>query len=568
MALRDLLVRIRGDKTQLDSTLKGAGGDVNKFSETVKKLGGYIAAAFGVQAIVNFTKEAVKLAAQVEGIKKGFEQIATPGLLDELRKATKGTVSDMQLMSRAVQANNFQIPLKDLSKLLEFASARAIQTGQSVDYLVDSIVLGIGRKSPLILDNLGISAVRLRQLLKGTGVEMTTVGQIAEAVGQIAVEELDKMGGMAETSAVKIQQISSAWASVKTGIGKAILESEAFKRQLDKIMRFLNDINELQAGPEGRGETVANDEISFLNSKFTDRKDVVSGLMVLVDQYGNSIDDIRKDNVELANQLSETWNPFKIKDFKDQIKANKDEIIELTTALNIFKKSLESLSKLPPNTVTEQVARFVPGKTNELTPKVGKSKFDADTVGLTHNFINGISETQKLAGAPNITPDAKGKQMIAEANADLRDMVSEMEEILTSGRDMAIDLGGQIVEGLMEAMSGGDTDEIGKSLLSSFANFLSQFGKMLLVAGLGIEAFVKSTATLNAPLAIAAGIAMMAAAGAVRGIIGGASKQVASGGSGGGHSSSASMKDLKIQIEGKLKGKDIYWSTVRYVEDN
>lgn len=242
--LRDLFVRIKGDKTSLDSTLKGAEGSVNKFSGAVKKLGGMIAGAFAVTSLIAFGKEITVIAGKMEGIKKGFDQIGNESLLEGLRKATKNTVSDMNLMARAVQASNFQIPLKDLASLFEFASARAVQTGQSVDYLVDSIILGIGRKSPLILDNLGISAVRLREVLKGAGTEVSTVADIAAAVGKIATEELSKMGGMAETAGVKMQQLTAATDNLKASWGKFVTESKAFPKIIDwtsTMLQLLSD---------------------------------------------------------------------------------------------------------------------------------------------------------------------------------------------------------------------------------------------------------------------------------------------------------------------------------------
>lgn len=100
----------------------------------------------------------VEMAEQADGVTKAFNAMDNPNLLDNLRKATKGTVNDVQLMTAAVQANDFRIPLEDLGKYLEFAQLKAQQTGQSVDYMTNSIVTGLGRKSPLILDNLGISA--------------------------------------------------------------------------------------------------------------------------------------------------------------------------------------------------------------------------------------------------------------------------------------------------------------------------------------------------------------------------------------------------------------------------
>ena len=75
-----------------------------------------------------------------------------PSLTNDLKTATRGTVSEFDLMKSAVSANNFKIPLESLSSYLAFATRRAEETGQSVDYLVDSIIMGIGRKSPMILD--------------------------------------------------------------------------------------------------------------------------------------------------------------------------------------------------------------------------------------------------------------------------------------------------------------------------------------------------------------------------------------------------------------------------------
>ena len=58
---------------------------------------------------------------------------------------------------------------ENLGSYLAFATKRAEETGQSVDYLVDSIIMGIGRKSPMILDNLGISIVDIRNEMEKTG---------------------------------------------------------------------------------------------------------------------------------------------------------------------------------------------------------------------------------------------------------------------------------------------------------------------------------------------------------------------------------------------------------------
>ena len=166
----------------------------NKFKKTIDNIGTRIVAAFAIERITSFTSEAVQLAGELEGVQAGFNRLNNPRLLDDLRSATKGTVSDLDLMKQAVQANNFEIPLNQLGSLFEFARRRAKETGESVEFLTQSIVTGIGRKSPLILDNLGISAVALKDKMDGVSIASASVGEVAEVVGEIASENLQKMG--------------------------------------------------------------------------------------------------------------------------------------------------------------------------------------------------------------------------------------------------------------------------------------------------------------------------------------------------------------------------------------
>lgn len=125
-------------------------------------------------------EKSVELAESADGVTHAFEKIGTADYLQELRTATKNTVSDIELMKAAVKAKDFRIPLEDLGKYLSFAQLKAQQTGQSLDYMVDSIVTGLGRKSPMILDNLGLSAAEISEKTKETGDFMKGVAKIVE----------------------------------------------------------------------------------------------------------------------------------------------------------------------------------------------------------------------------------------------------------------------------------------------------------------------------------------------------------------------------------------------------
>lgn len=133
-----------------------------------------------LQKVKEFAAEGISMAESADGVIHAFEKIGTEDYLQTLRDATKGTVSDIELMKAAVKAKDFRIPLEDLGKYLSFAQLKAQQTGQSLDYMVDSIVTGLGRQSPQILDNLGLSAAEIKEQTKETGDFMKGVATIVE----------------------------------------------------------------------------------------------------------------------------------------------------------------------------------------------------------------------------------------------------------------------------------------------------------------------------------------------------------------------------------------------------
>lgn len=233
-----IFVRLGLKSDEFSKGIKQSEGQLSSFKGVVGKIGGAIAGAFTVDKIVQFTKEAYKLAGQAQGVYNAFSRLNRPGLLNDLKEATRGTTDELQLMQTAVRANNFKIPLDQLATYLRFATDRAIETGESVDYLVNSLVLGIGRKSPLILDNLSISTVRLRE-------ELAKTGDMAKAVGNIIEEEMKKGGDAIETSAVKVQRLSAAWKDLKTAYGNSAWVKNIADSIVDNLTVAINSISSI-----------------------------------------------------------------------------------------------------------------------------------------------------------------------------------------------------------------------------------------------------------------------------------------------------------------------------------
>lgn len=345
-------------KKNLDD-FKQAPGRFQKIGDSIKSqmasVGAAIAGAFAVQNIAQFLGESVKVAKEAEGVRKAFARIGDENKLAELRGATKGMVNDLELMKAAVQANNFEIPLSQMGKLLAFAQQRARDTGQSVDYLVQSIILGIGRKSPLILDNLGISAVKLRQKLGGISAESAQVADVAKVVGQIAEEEMAKVGKVADDNTTKLERYSVAWDNLKVKIGNAALTAAGFFAEtlngLTTAQKFTGGIGAIFGAAGDVNETKARFQIvkPFLETiaKYSDSNKVqalASQIKILeknlsivdaddtdkVVQYARAIELLRIEHEKASGKVAEmnAQNQKAATTYKDateQVKALKEQ---------------------------------------------------------------------------------------------------------------------------------------------------------------------------------------------------------------------------------------------------
>lgn len=218
MAKTDMLVRMKADTSGYDANIAKARKQLNQFKQDNLTLGGVIsqstksimaaaaqyasfAAVIGTvtSGIASAISEGTAMAREMEGVKMAFDRLNQPGLLDNLREATHGTVNDLELMKNAVKFENFGLSLEQMGTFLAFAQQQAKDTGQSVEYLVDSIVTGLGRKSLPILDNLGLSSTEIKKKMEETG-DMT------KAVAEIIKDRMEKAGGYIETAADRAAQ--------------------------------------------------------------------------------------------------------------------------------------------------------------------------------------------------------------------------------------------------------------------------------------------------------------------------------------------------------------------------
>lgn len=393
--LAKLSVLISAQTAEFGKALNQTQRELNGFTKNIEGLAKTVGIAFGVREVASFAFEISKLAGEAEGVEAAFSRLPnSEKVMKELKEATHDTVSELDLMKRTVQATNFGISLEALPKLLEFASLRAQQTGQSVDYLVDSIVTGIGRKSPLILDNLGISAVQLKKQLNGVSVEAASIGDVADAVGRIATESLGSMGEYSDNTATKVQQLNAQWENFKVRMGEAANESGVLKAALEELGDALDGIGgvsrrEIEALSSQLAVMVSqgNKGDGLVQSLKEMRVEVGKPLEInvneLIEKYkltGEQADILTNKILEINGTLSDQERRIKI--FKDFAKGYED----VNKAAEDF-KNIQYQNILQQRIVQADLEKYTPELKEEIKQTEVKIKVYKDLIATVNEYI-------------------------------------------------------------------------------------------------------------------------------------------------------------------------------------
>lgn len=147
----------KAGKEATDTYEKKLGPAIGKLKTGLAAVAGAYAALKSAQVGLKWAEEGAK----VQDLAVAFENLSAKAgrgadsYLSAMDKASRGTIARSELMRKANYAMLLGLNA-DFSDILKIARATASATGQSVDYMTESLVVGIGRQSKLWLDNLGI----------------------------------------------------------------------------------------------------------------------------------------------------------------------------------------------------------------------------------------------------------------------------------------------------------------------------------------------------------------------------------------------------------------------------
>jgi hypothetical protein len=216
----------KGQLAGLDSAAKTAMGGFGGLASMV-------AGGFAVSQIIGITQELVTIGAQAERTEASFRRVAqsyganADAMLSAMKRASGGQISNDELMMAANKAMMLGVTADadQMAGLLQAAMERGQAMGRSAADAFNDIVIGIGRMSPLILDNLGI-------MTGGEAAFKAYAASIGKTAEQLTDFERRQMlinkvladaGPVTADSQAKIASLGVAWANLKAEMGKEIV---------------------------------------------------------------------------------------------------------------------------------------------------------------------------------------------------------------------------------------------------------------------------------------------------------------------------------------------------------
>ena len=244
-----IILKLRDEATK---RLEGVRGSLQRFANSWKKNWLAITAAITASIMaLHKAWELMELGAKAEQQKQAFKNLAASlgmsadKIIEDLRRMSGETMSTSQIMGKASQAMILGIDPTKLAKMMEISRASARAFDKDVGFMFESIAVGVGRQSKLILDNLGIivsagDAYEKYAKTLGKSAKELTEMERKQAFLNATLEAGERILQQIDTSTMtkkeKMQKLKAGWQDLAEKIGQSLWLVLGF------IQGFMNQI--------------------------------------------------------------------------------------------------------------------------------------------------------------------------------------------------------------------------------------------------------------------------------------------------------------------------------------
>ena len=226
-------------KDNASANLKTLSSKLDGLGQTASSVGKKMS-VFVTGPLVALGGFAIKSGAELESLQISFGNLTkqvgidTDKLMKAMRETSKGTISDTNLILSANKAMSLGVgsSIEDINTLMEIARVKGRNMGLTMEQAFNDIVTGIGRGSPMILDNLGI-VIKVGEAnetyAKSIGkvvTELTAEEQklaLRNAVLRSGTKDLEVAGDMTLSNAERMQQFTATISNLKSEIGQQLI---------------------------------------------------------------------------------------------------------------------------------------------------------------------------------------------------------------------------------------------------------------------------------------------------------------------------------------------------------
>jgi len=344
--------------------------DIKKVSDGYTSISNAVKTVAGAMASLGIAMKAVefaKLASDAEQAQTAFTSIMQSMGLDaetefnRIKESSEGLISDKALYEATTKAVSLGVPFEKIGDLMEVAKVKAKDMGISLTQAFSDMATGIGRGSPMILDNLGLT-IKLEEGNKkyadslGITVEQMSAQQktmaLTNQVIEAGAEAVTRYADAGETSAEKFQKLDAQLENTKVLIGQKLLPLVA--EITDKMLKFIEsldsaDWNRFESGVNTVGAALGG-LLSILGKSAEGWQKVSEWLeygydnmrLITDSGFAEEIRDISKNEDELNKILK---NQGKL--LEDNTKLTKKQITIQEEAINAqIENNLQQLKQL------------------------------------------------------------------------------------------------------------------------------------------------------------------------------------------------------------------------------
>ena len=226
------------NQRKLDDSLKTTSTNLDESSNRFSRFGAAvqknIVAITASLAALTVAFRQIRQSAEEAGQSDAFARnlasqgIAADEFIAKLREVSNNQIANADLILASNRALALGIQATDLPGLLDTAARASVELGVSVTQAFNDITTGVGRASPLILDNLGIvvdATAEYEAYAAGIGVSVDQLTKqqktiaLTNAVMKTATAETKNFSEAQSTITQRLNQSQAAWDNFTSSLG-------------------------------------------------------------------------------------------------------------------------------------------------------------------------------------------------------------------------------------------------------------------------------------------------------------------------------------------------------------